>query len=233
MRPWLAALILAAAAGSAHAQDKPLPSCSNLVVALKDDPSSILNGSALLSVENLVADPSSTGLHRLCTGVANYRDATSHISYTANWKDESETTVDVNAHPTTSDEAKGRAVALRNAYHTGGQDGTYAIVDYTPYCADDDFATVATHEMNQGISTGEAFYLEPGYKIFSIAPNGPGSGILANCLATVGNDQVKGDIFIGTNWVNSTQATIYQFYILEAGPDGFKLANRLWDLKTE
>jgi hypothetical protein len=233
MRAWLAALLLAIAAVAAHAQDKPLPSCAGLIDALKSDPSSILNDSPLLSVEKLVATIGSTAQNRVCTGVANYRDATSHITYTAKWVDDTKTTFDVNAHPTTDDEAKARAVALRVAHHAEGTDGTFALADYTPYCTDADFLTMATSELQHGISAGTDFYLEPDYRVSDLLPNGPGSGILANCVATVSGDKVKGAIFIGTNWVDVATASRYQFYILDTGPDGFKLVNRLWDLATE
>jgi hypothetical protein len=234
MRSGLGAFILlVTAAHPASAQDRQIPPCKALVAALQRDPSSVLNGSPLLSVDNLVADPHSTAERRTCTGIANYRDASGHITFIAAWSDDNRTGFDVNAHPTTADEAKSRAVALRNANHESGQDGTYAIAAYTPYCTDPKFLTMATNELHQGISAGENFYREPDYKILAIAPNGPGAGILANCVATIGNDTIKGQIFIGTNWVNAAAATLYQFYVLEAGPDGFKLTNRLWDLATE
>jgi hypothetical protein len=233
MRAWLAALFLAGAAVAAHAQEKPLPSCSGLIDALKRDPSSIVNGSPLLSVEKLVANIGSSAENRVCTGVANYRDATTHITYTAKWVDDTKSTVDVNAHPTTEDETKARAIALRVAHHAEGTDGTFALVDYTPYCTDPDFLTMATSELHHGISTVTDFYLEPDYRISDIVPNGPGSGIMANCVATVSDDKVTGEIFFGTNWVNVAAASRFQFYVLETGPDGFKLVNRLWDLATE
>ena len=233
MRAWLAAPLLAIAAVTAHAQAKPLPSCAGLVDALKSDPSSILNGSPLLTVDKLVAGKASTAERRVCTGVANYRDATSHITFSATWLDETQAALDVNGHATTEDEAKDRALALRAAYHADGADGTFALVDYTPYCSDPDFLTMATSELHHGISTGTNFYLEPDYRITDIVPNGPGAGILANCVATISNGKVKAQIFLGTNWIDIAVATRYQFYILETGPDGFKLVNRLWDLATE
>ncbi|HUB97339.1 MAG TPA: hypothetical protein VL993_15560 [Stellaceae bacterium] len=233
MRGRLLALLPTIVACAAHAEGKPLPQCSGLIAAVRSDPSSILNGSSLLNVEKLVADLRSNAETRICTGVADYRDATTHITYTAKWLDESQTAIDVNAHPTTVDEAKGRALALRQANHPKGETGIYELSDYTPYCTDADFLAMATKELHYGISVGAAFYREPGYRIFDITPNGPGAGILANCVATVGDDKTKGQIFIGTNWVNIQAATQYQFYILDTGPEGFKLTDRLWDLATE
>jgi hypothetical protein len=63
--------------------------------------------------------------------------------------------------------------------------------------------------------------------------NGYGSGILANCVATVGDDKEEGAIFLGTDWVPGEANRRYQFYILDAGPDGWKLVNRLWQLGAE
>ena len=170
---------------------------------------------------------------RLCTGVARYRDGTGHITYSARWTDGTHTAVDVNGHETSALEAASRARSLRVRNHAQGLDGTFTLDTAEPFCSDRKFTQLAEAEIRSGISFRQAFYKEPDYRVFSMSANGYGSGVLANCVAVIGNDASKGAIFLGTNWAGSEIARTYEFYLLSPGPDGFVLKNRLWEIGTE
>ena len=224
----------------AGAAEPALPSCTALVAPLQRDPSSARNGAPLLAVDAIVEDVQPPPGTRLCTGVARYRDGTSHITYTAKWDDDKHAAFDVNAHEATTVEATSRARSLRVRNHPPGRDGTFLIRTSLPFCTDPDFTKLAASELRTGISAREAFYREPGYRIFALDTNGYGSGIMTNCLATVGDDQTKGVVFLGTNWTDTANAhkydsyiLSYEFYILSPGPDGFSLKNRLWEMGSE
>ena len=217
----------------AVAAESGLPSCTALVAPLKSDRSSIRNGAPLLGVDAIVEDVQPAPSVRVCTGVALYRDGTSHITYTAKWNDEKHTSFDVNGHPTTDVEAASRARSLRIRNHPRERDGTFLIRVALPFCTDPEFTKLAEAELRYGISFRDVFYREPGYRIFAMDSNGYGSGILTNCVATVGDDTAKGAIFLGTNWAEGETARKYQFYILSPGPDGFTLRNRLWEIGSE
>jgi hypothetical protein len=230
----LAGAVVAAAA-PARAQLRSLPSCSGLVPDLKRLPTLVRSGLHVQAVDEIVEDIASSPLSRLCTGVVHYADEALHFTYTADWNDEGRTSYIVQAHETTPREEEQRAVSLRVRTHPSDDDGTYSLQDYVPYCTDAKFIKLATKELHLGISTRNAFYREPSYKILSIIANGYGSGVLANCVAVVGNDTVKGSIFMGTDWADQTGANgrRYQLYILAAGPEGWKLENRLWEMGAE
>lgn len=221
---WIAA---AAEAGAA-----PLPDCAALVAPLQQDPSSIREAEPLLGVDAIVQDAASTDDVRICTGIGRYRSASAHITYTAKWQDEKRTRFSIAAHDTTEAEAAARARSLRTRFHPTG-DGTFLIKNDPAYCTDPDFLRRATQELQWGISVDDAFYQEPDYTIFDMRANGDDTGIMANCVATVGNDKVKGEIFLGTNWEQGENGRRYEFYVLAAGPQNFRLKDRLWDMSAE
>lgn len=187
----------------------------------------------LLGVQLIVEDVQSTPDARLCTGVAQYRDATIHITYTAVWNDSKHSSFDVNAHATTDAEAEGRAVSLRIDTHPPGRDGTFLVSLGLPFCTDADFAQQAERELREGIAYRRAFYREAQYRILGVTENGYGAGLGTNCIVTVGDDRNKGAVFIGTNDVPASQGQRFQFYILSPGPEGFALKNRLWEIGSE
>jgi hypothetical protein len=228
-----ALLLVLAAAPIAGAAESALPSCTALVAPLQRDPSSVRAGAPLLGVDAIVEDVQGTQETRLCTGVARYRDGTGHITYSARWTGAKHSSVDVNAHETTALEAASRARSLRIRSHPRGESGTFSLDTEQPFCADAGFTKLAEAELRTGISFREAFYKEPDYRIFEMRANGYGSGVLANCVATLGTDAAKGAIFLGTNWAGLETARTYQFYILSPGPDGFNLKNRLWESGSE
>jgi hypothetical protein len=234
-RPIAWALVCGFAAAPAVAQQpSALPSCRDLIPALAADPSSARNRIKLQTIDHIVEDRASTGEGRLCTGVARYRNDTAHLTFSAKWDDAKRKTMTVIGHETVDSEEASRALSLRRLYHPSGADGSYSLQAYVPYCTDAEFIKIATAEMHYGISFRTAFYREPDFEIIDITANGYGSGILSNCVATVGNDKEKGTIFLGTNWVSGGEKERrYEFYILESGPDGFKLKNRLWELGEE
>ncbi|HXQ53508.1 MAG TPA: hypothetical protein VN802_20625 [Stellaceae bacterium] len=229
----LALLIACAAAAGARAQEQAMPSCDGLVPRLKADPSSIRNGTPLVGVDAIVEDLQSTPASRICTAAARYKSGNVNITFTAKFSDDKHLSFSVDAHDATVVEATSRARALRAKSHPPGQDGTFSFDAYVPYCTDAEFIKLATAELHYGISFRDAFYREPDFRILDISSNGYGSGILSNCIATVGNGEAKGAIFIGTNWVNSQTGRRYEFYVLASGPDGFKLKNRLWETGAE
>jgi hypothetical protein len=234
MRPLIPALWLGClwATAAAHAESA-LPTCSGLVAALKQSPMTVRNGLPLLTVDAIVEDLKSTPDSRVCTGVAHYPDGAQHVTFLGRWKDERQTSYTVEGHETIKYEEAARALSLRVKTHPNGTDGTFAVRAYLPYCTDAEFIRIATNELRQGISFRGLFFKEPTYKIVSIDANGYGSGILANCVATVGDAEQHGQIFLGTDWVNGEAERRFQFYILESGPDGWKLKNRLWEFGTE
>jgi hypothetical protein len=203
-----------------------------LVAPLRQDPSSVHDDETLLSVDAIVQDVSSTDDVHICTGIARYRSASTHITYTAKWLDDGHTQFGIDAHATTDDEAAARARSLRRKYRPTG-DGTFLIYSYPAFCTDPGFLRRATQELQWGISLDDTFFREPDYTIFDIEPNGDNSGIMANCIATVGNDKVKGEVFLGTNWVRGESGHRYSFYVLTAGPQDFRLKDRLWDMSAE
>jgi hypothetical protein len=231
LRGAAAALILPLAiAGTSAAADAPVaPDCNKLLSIVQNDPSSIHDGAPLLSVSAIVEDEISTDDARICTGVGHYRDSDIPVTYTARWKPIDDT-FDIEMHPATNDEAVSRARTLRTLYHPKGADGTFSLADTSAGCLDPDYKALATRELRLGISFLASFYREPDIQILDIATNGFGSGLLANCIATVGNGKEKGDIFIGTNWTGNENDRRTQFYVLDAGPEGFKLKDRLWEL---
>lgn len=218
---------MAAAAPSA------LPSCTALVAPLQHDPSSVRDGAPLLAVDVIVEDVQPPRDTRVCTGVARYRDGTSHITYSAKWDDDKHTAFDVNAHETTDIEAASRARSLRVHNHPPGRDGTFLVRVTLPFCTDPEFTKLAEGELHYGISFRDTFYREPEDRIFAMDSNGYGSGILTNCVATIGDDHTKGVVFLGTNWAETLSTRKYEFYILSPGPDGFSLKNRLWEIGSE
>ncbi|HUZ72528.1 MAG TPA: hypothetical protein VMU87_06055 [Stellaceae bacterium] len=224
-----------AAAPAARAQLIALPSCSGLVPDLQRSPALVRSGLHILRVDEIVEDVSSSPLARICTGVAHYADESLHLTYTADWRDNNRTDYVVQSHETTAAEEASRALSLRIRTHPADDDGTFSLDDYVPYCGDAEFTKLATAELHLGISARNAFYREPSFRIMSITTNGYGSGVLANCIAEVGNDKEKGAIFLGTDWADRAGRNTrrYQFYILAAGPDGWKLKNRLWELGAE
>jgi hypothetical protein len=228
----LLALGLIAAAPLAQAQSTALPSCKALVPRLEQDPSSQHGGVPLLGVDYVVEDLQSTPDSRLCTGVAQYRDATTHITWSATWDDPKHTVFDVNGHETNASEAESRATTLRVRNHPPGLDGTFLLRSMVPYCEDANFAKLVENELHIGISFRDTFYREPSYSVVAMSSNGYGSGVVINCLATVGNGTIKGAIFIGTDW-SDANGRKFQLYILSPGPDGFALKNRLWETATE
>jgi hypothetical protein len=229
----LALLLVPAAASMAGAAESGLPSCTALVPTLQRDPSSVRGGAALLGVGVIVDDVQPAQDTRMCTGVARYRDGSTHITYTAKWDDDKHTSFDVNAHETTETEATSRARSLRIRNHPRGRDGTFLLRVELPFCTDPEFTKLAEGELRYGISFRDVYYREPGYRIFAMDSNGYGSGILTNCIATVGDDNTKGVIFLGTDWAEAMTARKYEFYILSPGPDGFSLKNRLWEIGSE
>lgn len=229
MRRALLALVLALGpAGWARAE--PLPDCRALLPALQQDPTSVQDGEPLLTVDNIVSDRSSGDELRVCTGIARYRSISTHLTYTAKW-DPEHAGVGIEAHATTFEEAAARARSLRIKFHPYG-DGTYTMRNLVPYCGDADFTRQATKELQFGISIDDGFFREPSYSVFTMRSNGAGTGVMANCVATVGDDQGKGDIFLGSNWVRGQMGRRFEFYVLP-GPQGFQLKNRLWDLSAE
>ena len=237
MRRTLCGLILAAGAllvaPGAQAQLRALPSCTGLVPGVMRLPGLVRSGLKPLQVDAVVEDLASTPDNRICTGVLHYADESVHLTFTALWRDAGDRGDAISTHETSAREEQSRALSLRLRFHPEGEDGTFAIRDYVPYCSDSEFIRRATEELHLGISRRDAFYREPSFKIFSMAPNGYGSGVLANCIAVVGDGQQKGAIFLGTDLVPGAANRRYQFYILSAGPDGWKLKNRLWDLGIE
>lgn len=218
-------------AAAAFAADS-MPGCAALVAPLQKDPSSILEEEPLIGVDYIVQDWKSAKDVRICTGVARYRSISTHITWAAKWLDEKHSGISINAHRTTDDEAASRARSLRIRNHPSG-DGTFSMRAFPAYCTDPDFARHAVEELNFGISVNNTFYREPDYTIFDIHNNGYDTGIMASCLATVGNAKVKGDIFLGTNWVLGQNGRRFEFYVLPAGPQDFRLENRLWELSAE
>lgn len=229
----LGLLACALAPHAAFAQLRALPTCSGLVPALERDRELIRSGLAITRVDAIVEDISSTPDARFCTGVAHYPDGAIHLTYSAFWSDAAKTSYAVEGHETTAHETASRALSLRVRLHPVGDDGTFSTNDYVPYCTDARFRHMATRELHLGISTDVGFYREPDFTIKKMAVNGYGSGILANCVATVGDGAAQGAIFIGTDWAPGAANRRYQFYILAAGPDGWKLPNRLWRLGAE
>lgn len=229
----LALLLVPAAASTADAAESALPSCAALVAPLQADPSSFRQGAALLGVDAIVEDVQPPPDTRVCTAVARYRDGTDHITFTAKWTDGKRSSFDVNGHETTVDEATSRARSLRIRNHPPGRDGTFQVRVELPFCTDPEFTKLAETELRYGISFRDAFYREPGYRIFVMDSNGYGSGILTNCIATIGDDKSKGSIFLGTDWAEAESTRKYEFYILSPGPDGFSIKNRLWETGSE
>ena len=217
----------------AGAAEPALPSCTALVARLQADPSTIRQGAPLLGVDAIVEDMQPPPNSRVCTGIARYRDGTSHMTFTAKWDHEKHASFDVNGHETTVAEAASRARSLRVSNHPPGRDGTFQLRVELPFCTDPEFTKLAETELQYGISFRDAFYREPGYRIFAMNANGYGSGILTNCVATVGDDKNQGSIFLGTNWAKAETARKYEFYILSPGPDGFSLKDRLWEIGGE
>lgn len=237
MGRFAAALAFACVVGApaAQAQLVALPTCSGLVPDLERSPNLVRSGLHILRVDEIVEDIASSPLARVCTGVAHYADELLHLTYTANWRDEARTEFVIQSHETTEPEEASRALSLRIRTHPSNDDGTFSLDDYVPYCGDAEFRKRATTELHLGISTRNAFYREPTFTFTSIITNGYGSGVLANCVAEVGNDKEKHAIFLGTDWSDRTgeNQRRYQFYILAAGPDGWKLKNCLWELGAE
>ncbi len=227
------ALTVLLGAAPAIAQPKILPSCSGLLGNLQRDPTNLRFGAPFHSLSAIVADTTSSPDSRMCTAVAQYANGNSHLTYTAHWDDKKHTAYTVLWHETTAIEEASRAISLRLRNHPAGQDGTFSLGTYVPYCTDPQFVRMARAELRYGISFRNAFYKEPTYDIMTIAANGYGSGILSNCVATVGNDQEKGAVFLGTNWVAGETQRRYAFYMLDVGPDGWKIRNRLWELSAE
>jgi len=228
----LAVLLASAAAPVAHADEPVLPGCTALVTRLRADPSSQHEKAPLLGVDDIVEDVASLQDARLCTGVAQYRDATTHITWTAGWANSKHQSFDVNAHETTDAEAESRGRSLRIRTHPPGLDGTFLSRNVVPLCADPDFDKLAENELRTGISFRQGFFREPDYRILSMDSNGYGSGVVINCVALVGDANRKGEIFIGTQWAGEGSRK-YEFYLLSPGPDGFSLPNRLWEMGTE
>lgn len=226
------ALGCAFAATEARAQ-KALPTCSSLVPELKRSPMTLRNGLPLQTVDAIVEDISSTPDARICTGNARYVDGVRHFSFSARWKDVKQSAYTVEGHEAVTYEEASRARSLRVRTHPKGADGTFAVRSYVPFCTDAEFIRIATNELRLGISFRTLFYREPTYRIVSISSNGYGSGILANCIATVGDGEQQGAVFFGTDWVAGETERRFQFYILETGPEGWKLKNRLWEIGTE
>jgi len=226
----LAFFLLLAPVGAATAADEPVaPDCKALLSKVRQDPSSIRNGAPLLSVSAVVEDETSTDAARICTGVGHYRDSDLRVTYTARWRPANRD-FDVELHDTTDDEAAGRARSLRKLYHPAGADGTFSLLDVGGGCTDPDYRNLALRELHTGISFRAAFYREPGFDILDMSSNGIGSGPLNNCIATVSDGKEKGEIFIGTDWTGEQTARRIQLYVLEAGPEGFKFKDRLWEL---
>ena len=222
-------VLLPAVAGVSAADDEKAPDCHTLFTMVQKDPSSIHDGAPLLSMTAIVEDQSSTADERVCTGVAHYRDADVNSTFTARRRSGSEE-FDIEMHEATDDEAASRARSLRTLYHPARQDGTFTLLDTAGGCLDPDYRDLATRELHLGISFRTSFYREPEFNILDISTNGFGSGLLSNCVATVGNGKEKGDIFIGTNWTGDESDRRIQFYVLDTGPEGFKLKDRLWEL---
>ena len=223
-------VLLLAFAGTAVAADEPVaPKCGPLLALVQNDPSSIRDGAPLLSVSAIVEDQISTSEARICTGVALYRDGKEPVTYTARWRP-ARRAFDIELHQTTEAEASSRARSLRQLYHPEGEDGTFSLTSSIVGCAQPDYRAIAARELQLGIAVRAAFYREPDFDIFDISSNGPGSGLLSNCIATVGDAKERGRIFIGTDWTGDESDRRVQFYVLDAGPDGFKLRNRLWEL---
>lgn len=218
---------------AAGARGAGLPDCAALVAPVAKDPSSISEGEPLLGIDAIVEDVASTDSVRICTGIGRYRSSSPHITFTAKWRDEGHTTVTLDAHPATAAETAARARSLRIRNHPPGEDGTFLLKTIPAYCADPGFMRRAAEELQRGISVDDGFYREPDYKIFDMQPNGADTGVMANCIATVGNDTVKGEIFLGTNWVRGATGQHYEFYVLPAGPQNFRLVNRLWQMSAE
>jgi hypothetical protein len=227
-----ATLLVLAAAPVAQADEPVLPTCTALVPRLQDDPSSLRGKLRVLSVDHIVEDMTSTQDARVCTGVAQYRDATTHMTWTGTWEDAKHTSFDVNGHDTTDQEAESRARSIRVRTHPPGLDGTFLVRTVVPLCADQDFDRLAENELRVGISFRQSFFREPDYHILSMDSNGYGSGVVINCVATIGNANRKGEIFIGTQWADA-DGRKYEFYLLSPGPDGFAVPNRLWEIGTE
>lgn len=222
--------MLLAPAGAAVAAGEPVaPDCSTLLTMVQRDPSSIHDGAPLLSVSAVVEDKASTDDTRICTGIGHYRDNDVPVTYTAHWRPLNQD-FDIELHSTTDDEAAGRAQSLRRLYHPAGEDGTFSLLDVGGGCTDPDYRDLAIRELHAGISFRTSFYREPRLDILDITANGIGSGLLNNCIATVSNGKEKGEIFLGTTWTGAQAARRIQFYVLDAGPEGFKLKDRLWEL---
>ncbi len=236
MRLPIAALALAVwvlAPPAAWAQLRALPSCSGLIPDLQRDVGLVRSGLVVEAVDEIVEDLDSSPNARQCTGVAHYKDGTMHLTFAAQWRDVANTSYVIEAHETTDVEEASRALSLRVRTHPRDADGTFSLRTYVPYCSDAAFIKLATNELHIGISARRAFYKEPTFNITSMNVNGYGSGILANCVATLSDGKEQGAIFLGTDWVTGEANRRYQFYILDAGPDGWKLVNRLWQLGAE
>jgi hypothetical protein len=226
----VALVLLLAPAGAAVAADEPkAPDCASLLPVVQNDPSSVHDGAPLLSVSAIVADQASSDEARICTGIGHYRDNDVPVTFTSRWRQASQT-FDIEMHATTDDEAAARATSLRTLYHPQGENGTFSLLDTAGGCTDRDYRDLATRELHIGISVRTSFYREPDFNILDMAANGIGSGILTNCIATVSNGSQKGELFIGTNWTGDESDRRIQFYVLDAGPEGFKLEDRLWEL---
>ena len=115
----VAALACALAATAAHAQ-KALPTCTELVPALKRDRETVRDSLPVLSVEAIVEDLKSTPDARLCTGVARYADDRRHYTFSARWRDARQTAYTVEGHETVPYEAAARAQSLRARLHPKG-----------------------------------------------------------------------------------------------------------------
>ncbi|HUK00421.1 MAG TPA: hypothetical protein VLV85_19370 [Stellaceae bacterium] len=222
--------LLLAPAGVAAAPSEPIaPDCLTLLTMVRQDPSSVRDTAPLLSVSAIVADQTSTLDVRICTGIGHYRDNDVPVTYTAHWRPAKQD-FDIELHATTDDEAASRAVSLRTLYHLAGEDGTFSLLDTAGGCTDPDYRVLAARELRTGISFRTSFFREPRIEILNLVSNGFGSGLLSNCIATISDGKEQGDIFLGTNWTGSSSDRRIQFYVLDAGPEGFKLKDRLWQL---
>jgi hypothetical protein len=234
MRSYLPVLALAGACAAAPAQaERALPTCSGLVPDLQRNALMVRNGLPLQAIDVIVEDLKSTPVSRICTGVAHYPDGNRHVTFTGRWRDLRETSYVVEGHETVHYEEEDRARSLRVRTHPKGMDGTFSVRAYVPYCTDPEFIRLATNELHLGITYRNLFFREPAYKILSIEANGFGSGILANCVAKVGDADEQGAVFLGTDWVSGATERRFQLHILETGPDGWKLKNRLWEIGSE
>jgi hypothetical protein len=231
-RTAVALLLSLAAAPMARADEPALPGCAALVPTVRDDPSSIRNDAPLISISAIVDDLSSTPSERVCTGVAHYRDGDDDVTYMAR-RDPDDGSVFVELHEATEAEAASRAKSLRAHFHPEGKDGTFGLAVTIPPCPDKDYLTLATGELHYGVSFRDYFYREPSYIVTDATTNGIGSGLLRNCIVTVEGGGGSGRLFFGTDWTGGESRRRVEFYIFDAGPDGYKLKNRLWELGDE